>query len=130
MPIEVGSFSIGIVTGGVVVQVINHFLTKDRDLSKVFNERSEDLFISISKHAEGTGSGIHVDDKTRLLITPYISRRKRRGFQKAVENYNSAQNCNDGVYDPVTGGGLTINERKVEHYRSCAEKLLCYLKRR
>jgi hypothetical protein len=87
-------------------------------------------FASLCDHVEGTKRGISIDTKTCLLIEPYISVFKREGFRKAVQSYNYAQNYTDGIYDPITGGGLTINESKVEHYRSCAEKLLSYLKRK
>jgi hypothetical protein len=32
MPIELGSFSIGAAAGGFVVGLVNHFLTKSRDM--------------------------------------------------------------------------------------------------
>jgi len=47
MPIELGSFSFGLVAGGAVVGVANHFLTKSRDKEsraiKEFNEASKSL---------------------------------------------------------------------------------------
>jgi len=119
----------GVLTGLVGFLVGQRF-NLWRDKRKEFNERSEDLFISLVKHIEGTSNGTHVDAKTRMLIEPYISLLKRKGFRKTIENYNAARNYIDGTYDPVTGNGLSLNESKFKNYRSCARKLLCYLKRR
>jgi hypothetical protein len=130
MPIELGSFSLGTVAGGAVGAVIAHYLTKDRDQAGKFNDATADIFVAVSKHVEGIGGGINIDAKTRLLIEHYFPKFKRGGFRNTVKNYNDAHNCSDGIFDPVTGGGTTINEAKVQHYASCAEKLLCYLKRR
>jgi hypothetical protein len=130
MPFEPGSFSLGALGGTIIGAFVGHFLTKDREQAIAFNERSEELFVSISKHVEGTGCGIHIEDKTRLLIEPYIFVCKREGFRQAVKNYNAAQNGANGIYDPVTGSCSEPDKGKVNHYHSCAEKLLSYLKRR
>lgn len=119
---------------GVVTFLIGlwggNYFALSRDRRKEFNERSESLFVDLSKHAEGIGAGVQVDAKTRLVIEPYIFPCKRGRFRNAVKDYNDAQNYMNGAYDAVTGGGLTRDEGKFEHYRYCAEKLLHFVKRK
>jgi hypothetical protein len=106
MPIELGSFSIGVVTGGLVVGFFDHILAKDRAKHdrniRDFNLAADKFRADILKELEGfypdTTVGepkieIRLRDSIPRIKTiaeeyrPYISSSREDAYDTALKNY-------------------------------------------
>jgi hypothetical protein len=81
MPIELGSFSVGVVTGGLIVRFFDHILAKDRAKSerkiRDFNEAADKFRSSILRELEGFYPDTTVSDpKIEIRLRDSIPRIK------------------------------------------------------
>jgi hypothetical protein len=98
MPIEIGSFSIGVVAGGIAVGIINHYLAKSRVIedraAKDFNAVADvlDKILTTERDSPSPRSNIDFYPFRRVL-----SKRDLISFDKCVEKYEKTKK--DAVVD-------------------------------
>jgi hypothetical protein len=106
MPIEIGSFSLGVVTGGIVVGIINHFLAKSRDMeeraAKDFNAMADVLAEILSRERDSPSPHSNIDFYAFRRV---LNKRELSRFNKCVEKYEITKNNaaidyskSDGMY--------------------------------
>lgn len=134
MPIELGSFSFGAVSGGAVGALISHYLTKSRNIEdrkiKTFNDASakfRDAFKSelLALNTSLTINYIDAHDllqsafeKHRLAVfdfRPFLHGKRLAGFDQAWRNYygfDGNQNVKVEFLAKYSGDGYGGEEKR------------------
>lgn len=106
MPIEIGSFSLGVVAGGLAVGIINHFLAKSRDIegraAKDFNAVADVLAEFLTKERDSLNP-----NSNKIDFSPFrrvLNKRELSRFDKCVEKYEKAKR--DAVIDYSKSDGI------------------------
>jgi hypothetical protein len=142
MPIEIGSFSIGAVAGGVVIGLFNHFLSKSRSIEAIriteFNKGAAafraafvDIIFLLRRHKEGASGlipkiisdGVIVNhEKAKILFEPFVEKSDIPGFNSAWDAYTKCR---------VNYGTVNTNPTRAEEGQFCLnhiDTLLSYAK--
>ena|SRR3990172_498948 len=109
MPIEIGSFSLGVVVGGIAVGIINHFLAKSRDaqdrIAKDFNAVADVLDEILTKERDSPRASSNIDFYPFRRI---LSQRELIRFDKCVKEYEKAKNDAPRFYSQDCGGIVVV----------------------
>lgn len=115
MPIEIGSFSLGMVAGGAIVGVINHFLAKSRDIearaAKDFNVVADALAEILIKERSSPNPSSNIDFSAFRRV---VNQRELSSFDKCIEEYNKTKN--DTVINDYKDSGPLVRLGSVSYH--------------
>ena len=105
MPIEIGSFSLGVVAGGIAVGIVNHYLAKSRVIedraAKDFNAAADILAVTLTKEMESPNPHSNIDFYAFRRV---LNKRELCSFDKCVEKYEKTKK--DAVIDYTKPDGI------------------------
>lgn len=137
MQIEIGSFSIGVVLGmvigGSIVALVNHFLAKSRDaqtrLIKDFNEAADALAEILTKEKETPHPNSSIDF---FHFRRVLNKRTLRGFNRCVAKYEKAKNDSPISYSQDYGDVFIIGAHydDIHPIVDAIDELLAFTKRK
>lgn len=91
MAIEIGSFSLGFIAGGIIVGFFNHLLAKSRDGEKMkneqFNKSADNLYEILIKEKNNPSPRSNIDFS---MFRRELNSRQRIRFDKCVDDYRIA----------------------------------------
>lgn len=133
MPIELGSFALGTVVGGVVVQYANHLLAKSRDKesreAKDFNAAADALDEVLAKERTSPVPGAEIDfyPFRRVLKGQDLTR-----FNQCVEEYERTVHDAE-IYFQEYAGSIVLGSGRYKDTKlviAAIDKLLEFTKRK
>ena len=96
MPIEIGSFSIGAVAGGITIKLIDHFLVKSRDREKRKMQAKQQFRSVIAqeiadirnrRHKFKDSSHVNVLHTAMIEFHPFLNKKVQRSLTEAWKQY-------------------------------------------
>ena len=135
MPFEMGSFSLGFVAGGLVIQLGNHLLAKSRDKEsrdvKDFNAAADILAEFLIKERCGPMPATNFDFSAFRRV---LKGKELREFDEAVAEYHGTRRNAEIIFPndpgPLVRIGGTGFYRDVNPIVATIDKLLLFTTRR
>jgi hypothetical protein len=131
MPLELGSFSLGAVAGGVAVGFFNHYLAKSRDeenrTAKDFNEIADPLSVILENERDAPSTLGNIDFTAFRRV---LSERELKRFNACVAEYEKAKENSSIVSDSGNFVRLGGSYKDTSEIAAAVDKLLKFTKRR